>query len=519
MIDELKKTIEKNECLTQTENGALGYSTTGQTLVDLNFKVPACHNNVGVDDLMKFDDSLKTDFIDTVKWMFFVRDIREGLGERDSFVKLFLEFWKQYPTDALLVLHLVPEYGRWKDLFDMLPFIDDECSLANGIYNTVIDQLKQDILDKVEGKPISLLAKWMPSINSSAKTRKIAARMCRRMGITFADYRKTLSELRKYLDVTEVKTCANEWGSIDYNKVSSNANARYTDAFYRHDQERRVQYLQDLYNPDKKEKTVMHAQNLYPYEVYAKYSRVYSNKVDPGVEALWDNLKDIETTGKCIVVCDGSGSMCCSVYNSSVEAIDVSRALSVYFSERCDGEYKDKVIEFSSNPHYIDLSNCSSLWEKVREMDKYHDCSNTNIERVFDLLLKTAVDNKLPQTELPDSVLIVSDMEFDCACEYSRFDYDCYDHAGIMTYYKSLFETIDDKWKSYGYTMPKLIFWNVNSRTNTIPVTQNEAGVILVSGFSVNNAKIILSGETDPYKALKKTLDSERYCKIEYALR
>lgn len=519
MIKELRKTIEKTNNLQQTENGALGYSTTGTELVDLNFSVPSRHSNVGTDDLMKFDASLETDYIDTVKWMFFLRDIKEGLGERDSFVNLFLEFWKKHPEDALRVLHLVPEYGRWKDLFDMLPFIDDECSLANGIYNTVIDQFKTDILGKVQGKPISLLAKWMPSINSSAKSRRVAVRVCRRMGLTFADYRKTLSELRRYLDVTEVKTCANEWGSIDYNKVSSNANARYNNAFYKHDTERRQRYLDDLANPDKETKTVMHAENLYPYEVYAKYSNVYSNTVDPGVEALWDNLKDIETTGKCIVVCDGSGSMRCRVHNSGVEAIDVSRALSVYFSERCDGEYKDKVIEFSSNPHYIDLSNCSSLWEKVQEMNYYHDCSNTDIERVFDLLLKTAVDNRLPQTELPDSVLIVSDMEFDCACEYSRFSYDCYEHADIMTYYKSLFETIDDKWKSYGYTMPKLIFWNVNSRTSTIPVTQNEAGVILVSGFSVNNAKVILSGETDPYKALKKTLDSERYHKIEYALR
>lgn len=516
MIDELKKTIEKNENLQRTENGALGYSTTGQNLVDLNFKVPAHHNNVGIDELMKLDDSLRTDYIDTVKWMFFIRDIREGLGERDSFVKLYLEYWKQYPEDALRVLGLVPEYGRWKDLFDMLVFVDDDSSLAEGIYGIVIDQLKKDILDKVDGRPISLLAKWMPSVNSTPKARRVATRLCKRMGITFTDYRKTLSELRKYLDVTEVKTCSNEWGEIDYNKVSSNANARYNDAFARHDRERRMKYLQDLNDPFKKENMVLHAQNLYPYEVYAKYSGVCRPEVDAGIEALWDNLKNIDTTGKCIVVCDGSGSMTSSVYHSSVKAIDVSRSLSVYFSERCEGEYKDKVIEFSHNPHYIDLSSCSSLWEKVREMRKYNDCSNTNIEKVFDLILKTAVDNHLPQTELPDSVLIVSDMEFDDACEYSR--YNDTDHTGVMTYYKSLFETIGDRWKSYGYTLPKLIFWNVCSRTNTIPVTQNEAGVILVSGFSVNNAKLILSNETDPYKALKKTLDGERYLKIETTL-
>lgn len=521
MIKELRKTIEKTNNLQQTENGALGYSTTGNGLVDLNFSVPSRHSNVKTDDLMKFDASLETDYIDTVKWMFFLRDIKGGLGERDSFVNLFLEFWKKHPEDALLVLHFVPEYGRWKDLFDMLQFIDDDSTLANGIYNTVIDQFKEDILNKVNRKPISLLAKWMPSINSSSKSRRIAVRVCRRMGLTFADYRKSLSELRRYLDVTEVKTCSNEWGSIDYNKVSSNANARYNNAFYKHDQDRRQQYLDDLNNPDKEKKTVMHAENLYPYEVYAKYSHDYYNRVlDPGVEAMWNNLKNIESVGSCLVVCDGSGSMTANIPGSKSEAIDVSRSLSVFFSERCSGEYKDKVIEFSRTPRYIDLSDCGSLFAKVRKLHKYNDCSNTNIEKVFDLVLKTAVDNHLPQTDLPDSILIVSDMEFDCACEYSVYSYGVNDvaHMQVMNKYKTLFETIGEKWSALGYKLPKLVFWNVMSRTNTVPVSENEAGVILVSGFSVNNIKLVMSGETDPYKALKTILDGERYTKIEKAL-
>lgn len=529
MIEELKKTIEKNENLQQTENGALGLSTTGHELTDLNFSVPSRHSNVKTTDLIKFGVSLENDYINTVKWLFFLRDIKEGLGERDSFVNLFLEFWKKHPADALRVLGLVPEYGRWKDLFDMLVFIDDDSSLAEGIYGLVIDQLKKDILGKVEGKPISLLAKWMPSINSSAKTRRIAVRVCRRMGLSFADYRKTLSELRKYLDVTEVKTCSNEWNTIDYNKVSSNANARYNNAFSKHDKERREQYLQDLANPDKEKKTVMHAQNLYPYEVYAKYSHGYNGRVlDQGIEAMWNNLKDIESVGDCLVVCDGSGSMTARIPGTQFEAIDVSRSLSVFFSERCSGEYKDKVIEFSSNPKYIDLSDCGSLFSKVIELSTHHDCSNTNIEKVFDLVLKTAVDNHLSQADLPGSILIVSDMEFDDACNYDRWSFhsgvldssaDEYAHMQVMKKYQTLFETIGEKWSSLGYKLPKLVFWNVMSRTNTVPVTENEAGVILVSGFSVNNVKLVLSGETDPYKALTTVLNGERYRKIENTLK
>jgi hypothetical protein len=87
-----------------------------------------------------------------------------------------------------------------------------------------------------------------------------------------------------------------------------------------------------------------------------------------------------------------------------------------------------------------------------------------------------------------------------------------------MEQYKTLFQTIKDRWTAAGYAMPEIVFWNVNSRTQTIPVTSNEAGVILVSGFSVNNVNMILSGEIDPWTALKSVLDSERYDAVEKIL-
>ena len=152
-------------------------------------------------------------------------------------------------------------------------------------------------------------------------------------------------------------------------------------------------------------------------------------------------------------------------------------------------------------------------------MNKYDDCSNTNLEAVFDLLLATAIKNKLPQSELPQRILIVSDMEFDQACEFtvSYWDRD-HGHNRIMQQYQTLFETIKQRWDAAGYQMPNIVFWNVNSRTQTIPVSSNEAGVILVSGFSVNNVKMILSGELNPWTALKSVLDSDRYQPVEKAL-
>lgn len=518
MMNEYKQTLDKVNSLQRTENGALGYSTTGQVLVDLNFIVPSNHNNVSANTVQEFCASLKDDLVTSVKWLFYLRDVREGLGERDSFVKLFLTLSNYNENAAIKVLPLIPEYGRWKDVIDILGVVSDDTELAKQIYILLGNQIKEDSINLKMGKSVSLLAKWMPSVNASKKSRVIALRICRALGLIARDYRQVLSALRKYIDVTEVKTCGDKWNEIDYNKVSSNANARYLNAFMKHDSERRQKYLDDLASPAITG-AVMHASNLYPHEVYAKYNRHgsinYSHfEADPGIEALWNNLKNIETTGNTMVVVDGSGSMEGKINGSSIMAIDVSRSLGAFFAERSEGEFKNKLIEFSGTPQYIDLSGCKTLAEKYQVLNKFDSCTNTNLEKVFDLLLMTAVNNKLPQNELPQRILIVSDMEFDNATTIR----DYYNHDYVMRQYKTLFDTIKERWANAGYQMPNIVFWNVNSRTNTIPVTSNEVGVTLVSGFSVNNVKMILSGNIDPWSALKSVLDSDRYLPVEKAL-
>jgi len=516
-MNEYQQTLNKVNSLQQTENGAIGYSTSGQNLVDLNFRIPSNHNNVTGEDVIAFAAVLKEDMVNTVKWLFYLRDIREGLGERDSFVKLFMALNAYDEDSAIKVLPLIPEYGRWKDVVDILSVSGEGSNLSTAICSLIREQIREDLVNMQAGKSVSLLAKWLPSINASKKARKVAMRIAHSLELYSEAYRKMLSALRNYLDVTEVKTCGNQWGEINYNKVSSNANARYVEAFMKHDPVRRQKYLDELAKPASN--AVMHASNLYPHEVYAKYHG-HAWKEDQGIEELWKNLKNIPTTGNTMVVVDGSGSMETRIAGSSIEAIDVSRSLGVFFSERSEGEFKDKVIEFSSTPQYIDLSGCKSLAEKYRVMNEHDDCSNTNLERVFDLLLKTAIDHNLPQDELPQRILIVSDMEFDHACEFAVSYWDRgQNHNRIMQQYQTLFETIKQRWDAAGYKMPDIVFWNVNSRTQTIPVSSNEAGVILVSGFSVNNVKMILSGEIDPWSALKKVLDSPRYDAIENALK
>ena len=196
--------------------------------------------------------------------------------------------------------------------------------------------------------------------------------------------------------------------------------------------------------------------------------------------------------------------MLCPVGNSNITALHISNALGIYFAGHLEGAYHNRFITFSSQPEYVDLNNCKSLREKLELAFSHDDCSNTNIKSTFNLVLQTALQNHLPQDELPGTILIISDMEFDAAVT-----------CGNM---KTLFKNIEEDFAKHGYKMPKLVFWNCNSRTNVIPIKENKLGVGLVSGFSVNICNMVLSGSLDPYECLKEQLDSERYAPVGAAI-
>ena len=240
------------------------------------------------------------------------------------------------------------------------------------------------------------------------------------------------------------------------------------------------------------------------------------NPKDATIEALWKALPDtVQECGNTIVVADGSGSMTTRVDNNSgVTALEVANALAIYFAEHSSGQFKDKYITFSERPQFVDFSNCKSLHAKLQTALAHNEVANTNIEKVFDLILTTAINNHMHQEDLPQNVLIISDMEFDgCAScgNSSRWE------RNRPT--QKLFDVIAQRFADAGYKMPRLCFWNVASRTGTIPVKENELGVALISGFSVNVAKMVMSGSVDPFECLLETLNSERYTPVEEALR
>ena len=371
-------------------------------------------------------------------------------------------------------------------------------------------------------KPISLLAKWMPSINaSSATTKRYGKQLCKSLGWTEREYRKVLSMFRKYLDVVEVKMSAKEWSEINYEAVPSRANIVYNGAFLRNDEVRRREYLGKLEKGEAK----INASVLYPHDIVHKYMRGgYGRHLEPkdaALEAMWKALPDtIKGCGNTMVVADGSGSMTTTVGgNTGVTALEVANALAIYFAEHSSGEFKDKYITFSENPQFVDLSNCTSLRDKLHQASLYNEVANTNIEKVFNLILTTAIQNRMRQEDIPKNILIISDMEFDGCATCNTVTRDSWGYIRYAQPDARLFDVVRKRFEDAGYQLPRLVFWNVNSRTGTIPVKENDLGVALVSGFSTNIAKMVMSGKTDPYECLIETLNSERYSPIEKALR
>ena len=358
----------------------------------------------------------------------------------------------------------------------------------------------------------SLIFKWLKSENtSSAESRELATKTRKAFGMTSRDYRRALTDGRKYIDIVERKMSSNNWQAIDYEKVPSKANLIYKNAFLKHDSERRQAYLDALTTGEAK----INSSASFPHDIVHKYVSTYrfSRDIlegDTTLEEMWKALPDfVNGNGNTIVVADGSGSMMCNIDpNTSTTALEVANALAIYFAQHQDGPFKNKYITFSSRPQYVNV-DYPTLRENLFAALNHCECSNTNIEAVFDMVLKTAVDNKLRQEEIPN-ILIVSDMQFDGAvcCNSSKWSIP-----------DTLFKTIADKYASYNYTLPKLIFWNLNThgRSKNVPVTQNENGVILVSGYSAAICKMVLSNKTDPYEAMVETLNSERYQAVEDA--
>ncbi len=505
-----------------TENGAVGYKTTTHPLLDLNFKVSSLRARDEEYITAEFIKAFMEDRIYAVKWLFFLRDIWEGLGERRTFRVCLNYLAVSQPQIALAVMKLVPEYGRYDDL---LVYLDTP--LHKEVCKFIKAQLEADVQAIQEGKSISLLAKWLPSVNTSSKvSREQAAVLAKGMGYSAKEYRKLLAKLRAYGNVLETKLSIGAWETVDYEAVPAKANLLYENAFLNHDKERRIEYLKKVLMGEGK----LNATGLMPYEIVHKIIRDRAGyffrplKENVLAELMWEvitkqGFQNDWGLQDCIVVADGSGSMYSKVSGgSSITAIEVCNSLAIYFAEQLQGVFRNKAITFSRTPQFIDLEKGKSLKDKLEIMLAHNEVANTNIKAVFDMLLAMAVSNQVPQEELPKQVLVLSDMEFDCATG-REYDWRTGEWVGSPVT-KALFEQIEEEYKAAGYTMPRLIFWNLCGRSDTLPMVDNENGLCLLSGFSQHAAKVAAKKEIkDPYECLLQVLDAPRYQRVEEALR
>lgn len=503
------KNMLNNEYNTSvTENGALGYRTTGKALLDLNFAVSSFRNASEKEIADTFVKAYYEDPKLAMRWLFYAGDVRGGLGERRLFRTIMLYLAQSHTETAKVLLPLIPEYSRWDIVVALL-----ESPLADEAVEMIRRQLEEDGVNREKGLSISLCAKWLPSENASSDYAKRMARMlAKKLSMTSRQYRQMMSSYRQYMDAVEVKMSSGRWADIKYEAVPSRANLVYNTAFLRNDEERRREFLGAVKKGEKK----INAGVLYPHDIVHSYvdtNRWNLKALDDTLEELWKALPDyVQGNRNTLCVADGSGSMYSAVGRSSnVTCLDVANALAIYFAEHCTGQFRDTYITFSQTPQFVDLSKGRTLHDKIEIAMSHNEVANTNIEAVFDLILNTAVKYRMPQKELPSNLLILSDMEFDTATRSNV-------NGNWVSPNEKLFDTFARKYAARGYRLPRLVFWNICSRTKTIPIRENALGVALVSGFSPTIAKMVLSNELDPYKVLMEQLMVPRYDAVEEAV-
>ena len=475
----------------RTENGALAHKTTTSAVLDMFAFGGAYRQRSDADCIVLFKNAFKENRDLALKCLFYLRDIRGGQGERRFFRVCFKWLAQNYPEVVKRNLVNISEYGRWDDVI--------YTCVGTPVETAALTMIKHQLALDVTCKTPSLLAKWLPSENASAKeTKKMGAVVRAFMHMSHKDYRKVLSELRSRINIVEKLMSQNRWDEIEFDKLPSKAGIVYKNAFARRD------ILAKRYETFAKDKTTkVNAAALYPYEIVRKAIKCDKNSdVDRAmVEKYWENQIDVLNGGdlSMICVCDTSGSMTWSG-NSTIMPIDVAIGLSIYAAERAGGAFKNHYISFASRPQLIKIQGVDFV-DKVQRIYRTNLCDNTDLVAVFKLLKETALHSK--KADIPKNIVVISDMEIDSAT-YSYHGGSKWTKDNISTE----MEKIRMEWAAAGLELPRLVYWNVNARNNT--VLDLGPNVSYVSGASPSIFKQVVTGKTG-FDLMLEVLNSERY--------
>ena len=483
MLNELKNEMNR----TLTENGAAALRTTGSDCLDLFAAIGALRNADEREIVVRFIRAYMEDRDLAMKMLFYCRDIRGGLGERRVFRTILRHLADAQPASVRRNLHLISEYGRWDDITVLFG-----TGCEKDAMDLIRDQLAKDLSALESGDNVSLMAKWLPSVNASnAEAVRNGKRIAKALRMSDAEYRKTLVRLRARIRIIENSLREKDY-TFDYEAQPSRAMLKYRAAFRRNDNERYSAYLDRV----SEGAAALHTGALYPYDIVQKALYCSGDASErKALDVTWNALENYAPQGNALCVIDGSGSM---YLGGTPLPATVALSLGIYFAERNTGVFRSHFITFSTNPRLVEIKG-QDLVEKVRYCHTFNECSNTNIQKVFELLLSAAVRNNVPQAEMPGTLYFISDMEFDC----------CTADAGLTN-----FEYAEKLFKVHGYRLPRIVFWNVQSRNKQQPVSMNDKGVILVSGCTPRIFSMVANGQFDPAAFMKEVLLSERYAPV-----
>ena len=462
--------LRNNAPSARTTNGMRANSTSGSAVLDFFSGVGSAR---GKDASASFFSALAENQDLAIRTLLWSRDIREGAGEREQFRNILAKLDNVNPTLAARIMHMVPALGRWDDLFAYTDYANRRAAF---------DMIRA-ALDAGNG----LAAKWLPRKGS------IAVELTRHFGLTPKQYRKLIVGLTK---VVENDMCAKQWGSINFSHVPSVASARYQKAFGRNASETYSAYIAELKKPqaERAPGVKINAAAVYPHDVVKS---VFTGNAAVADEQ-WKALPNYVGDASILPMVDVSGSMGSLGYSvaGQVKPIEVAVALGLYTSSKNTGPFKDIFLTFSGRPEFVTVSG--SLSKRINTMTQAHWEMNTNLNRAFDEILLVAQRGRVSAQDMPEILLILSDMQFDACARYDD----------------SAMQMIARKYEQAGYTIPKIVFWNLNSGYGNTPVTFDSRGVCHVSGFSPSVMKSVLANDLEdytPYNVMLKTLQKDRY--------
>lgn len=488
----LMRREQKN--LTRTENGALAFQSTSDSCLDLFATIGSLREAEDKRIEKLFEKAYHQNPLLATKILFYGRDIREGLGERKTFRKLLVYLADKHPEALINNLDLIGVYGRYDDLYCLIG-----TRMEAAMWRVMKEQFEEDLENLRNGNAVSMLAKWIKTADASAEaTRALGILTAEKLGYSVYEFKRLVREMRKKIRIVESFMSRGKWSEINYAEVPGRAMMIYRKAFLDHDQDRFTQYISNVSKGSAK----IHSATLFPYDIVEKimygedgyrYHKRSSNDESIRVlEAQWNNLPDYVTPGtNAIVIADVSGSMTGRPMASSI-------GLALYFAERNTGDFHNLFMTFSDKSEIVTVKG-NTLEEKIYHAGRESWGGSTNLRSAFERILKIAVENAVPADEMPKSIIVVSDMEINY----------CSDHD--WTFY----DIIKHRYKSYGYELPNIIFWNVNSRNDVFHADRDRKGVQLCSGQSVTTFKTLIGniGKT-PEQMMQDTVNTARYEQI-----